>query len=142
MMSPENLKILLVDDTPMNLSLVSKLLGRRGHTVETAENGLEAFEVWKNNNTFDVILMDVHMPVMDGLEATVKIREYESEWNKNHPDNPKPRIPIIASTANNDRTDAESYTKAGMDGLITKPIDIKTIIEDIRKIIEQCQNKP
>lgn len=136
----KNLNILLVDDTPMNLSLVSKLLHRRGHEVDTAENGRQAFEAYQNK-TYDVILMDVHMPIMDGLEATRKIREYEMEWNKNNQDNPKFRVPIIASTANDDRADMELYTQAGMDGLITKPIDIKTMIPTIREIIQQCKDK-
>ena len=72
------LNILLADDTAMNLSLGVKLLTRRGHNVTTAEDGLQAFETYKAG-TFDVILMDVQMPVMGGIDSTREIRKYEGE---------------------------------------------------------------
>ena len=70
------LKILVADDTTVNLTLATKLLKRRGHDITSAENGLQAFETFKEAS-FDVVLMDNHMPVMDGLESTAKIREFE-----------------------------------------------------------------
>lgn len=125
------LKILLVDDTAVNLSLATKLLKRRGHDITAVEDGLQAFEAFKENN-FDVVLMDIHMPVMDGLESTSKIREFEAS------DASRPPTAIIAMTANNEQSDHEIYLKSGMNGIITKPLDIKTVVTQIREIIASC----
>jgi CheY-like chemotaxis protein len=122
------LKILLADDTAVNLALATKLLKRRGHDITSAENGLQAFETFKENS-FDVVLMDIHMPVMDGLESTAKIREFETSQPS------RPATPIIAMTANNEQSDHQIYLKSGMNGIITKPMDIKTIVSQIREII-------
>lgn len=123
------LNILLADDTAVNLALATKLLKRRGHEVTAVENGLQAFENFKENS-YDVVLMDIHMPVMDGMESTVKIKEYEAS----KPD--RPPTPIIAMTANNERSDHETYLNSGMTAIITKPLNIKTVVAEIRKIIE------
>lgn len=122
------LKILLADDTAVNLALATKLLIRRGHDITSAENGLQAYETFKENS-FDVVLMDIHMPVMDGLESTKKIREFEASQPS------RPPTPIIAMTANNEQSDHQTYLKSGMNGIITKPLDIKTIVSQIREII-------
>ncbi|MBI5728151.1 MAG: response regulator, partial [Candidatus Magasanikbacteria bacterium] len=87
------MKILLADDMPMNVELTVKLLTRRGHNVVAVEDGQQAVEQFKSE-PFDVILMDVQMPVVDGLQATRMIRKHEAEQ-------PTPsHIPIIARTAN------------------------------------------
>jgi CheY-like chemotaxis protein len=122
------LKILLADDTAVNLALATKLLKRRGHDITAVENGLLAFEAFKEDS-FDVVLMDIHMPVMDGLESTSKIRELESSETSRTP------TAIIAMTANNEQSDHEIYLKSGMNGIITKPLDIKTVVSQIREII-------
>ncbi len=122
------LKILLADDTAVNLALATKLLKRRGHDITAVENGLLAFEAFKQD-TFDVVLMDIHMPVMDGLESTAKIREFEASEAS------RPATAIIAMTANNEQSDHEIYLKSGMNGIITKPLDIKTVVTQIREII-------
>ena len=122
------IKILLADDTAVNLALATKLLTRRGHDITSVENGLQAFEAFKESS-FDVVLMDIHMPVMDGLESTNKIREFEASQPS------RPPTPIIAMTANNERSDHEIYLKSGMNGIITKPLDIKTVVTQIREII-------
>jgi CheY-like chemotaxis protein len=126
------LNILLADDTAMNLSLGVKLLTRRGHNVTTAEDGLQAFEAYKAGS-YDVILMDVQMPVMGGIDSTREIRKYESE----HPE--KAPIPIIALTANTSEDDRQLYLNAGMNAMITKPFNIKTIVQDIKDVIESFQ---
>ena len=126
------LNILLADDTAMNLSLGVKLLTRRGHNVTTAEDGLQAFETYKAG-TFDVILMDVQMTVMGGIDSTREIRKYEGE----HPE--KTPIPIIALTANTSEEDRQRYLNAGMNAMITKPFNIKTIVQDIKDVIETFQ---
>ncbi|HLN73598.1 MAG: response regulator [Methylococcaceae bacterium] len=114
------LKILLVEDNVLNQRIVLFSLKKLNHTVTIANNGLEAVEKFKEDN-FDVILMDIMMPVMDGLEATTKIREVE-ECNR-----AEKRTPIIALTANtmdNDRTKCISY---GMDEYLAKPFDIEKL---------------
>lgn len=128
---PPPLKILLADDMPMNIDLAVKLLTRRGHKVTAVENGQQAVETFQRE-TFDVILMDVHMPIADGLEATRAIRALEA--GQSH-------IPIIAMTANNDESDKEDCRSAGMDGFITKPIEIKTIVSTIREIIKNTKER-
>lgn len=128
-----SLKILLADDMPMNVELAVKLLTRRGHNVVAVEDGQQAVEQFKSE-PFDVILMDVQMPVVDGLQATRMIRKHEAEQ-------PTPsHIPIIAMTANDDPDDRRECKEAGMDGFITKPIDIKTIVGTIREIIENISH--
>ena len=124
------LKILLADDTAVNVALATKLMKKRGHDITAVENGLEAYEAFQKDS-FDVILMDIHMPVMDGLESTQKIREYESSNTSCRP------TPIIAMTANNEQRDHENYLKSGMNGIITKPLEIKKVVTQIREIIEK-----
>jgi CheY-like chemotaxis protein len=130
------LKILLADDMPMNLQLVVKLLTRRGHIVTAVENGEQAYESYKNN-IFDVVLMDMQMPVMDGLEATRMIRKFETHQDQQQ--GTRSHTPIIAMTANDDENDKEACKKAGMDGFITKPIEIKTVVTTIRQIIDDTK---
>jgi len=122
------LKILVADDTAVNLALATKLLKRRGHEITSVEDGLQAFEAFKET-FFDVVLMDIHMPIMDGLESTAKIREFEASQPS------RPPTPIIAMTANNEQSDHETYLKSGINGIITKPMNIKTIVSQIREII-------
>lgn len=129
------LKILLADDTAVNVALATKLLKRRGHDITAVENGLQAYEAFQKDS-FDVILMDIHMPVMDGLEATQKIREFESSNPSKSP------TPIIAMTANNEQSDHEIYLKSGMNGIITKPLEIKRVVFQIREIIEKFLAQP
>jgi signal transduction histidine kinase/ActR/RegA family two-component response regulator len=125
-------KILLVEDNPLNIKLASKLLTRRGHTVVVAENGELAVERVKRGN-FDVILMDVQMPVMDGLTATGEIRKWEVGCQR------ATRVPIIAMTASAMKGDKERCFEAGMNGYITKPIKIKEVGRLIEEVI--CQSK-
>ena len=114
------MKILLVEDNLLNQRIVLFSLKKYNHIVTIANNGLEAVEKFKTAQ-FDVILMDIMMPVMDGLEATVKIREVEVTNNAGK------RTPIIALTANtmdNDRNKCLSY---GMDEFMAKPFDIEKL---------------
>jgi signal transduction histidine kinase/CheY-like chemotaxis protein len=104
--------ILLADDNLVNRQLTARLLLKRGHSVTTATNGLEAVEKFQAQ-AFDVVLMDVQMPVMDGLTATARIRECENGTGS--------RIPVIAMTANAMRGDREECLAAGMDDYISKP---------------------
>jgi two-component system sensor kinase len=107
------LRVLLVEDGAINREVAMGLLELKGHHVETAENGLEALAVLKNH-TFDVILMDLEMPEMDGMEAAKEIRRIEAVSGG--------RVPIIAMTAHAVHGYREQCLAAGMDGYVTKPI--------------------
>jgi PAS domain S-box-containing protein len=107
------LRILLVEDNPANQKLAAYVLQDRGHLVEIAGDGQEAIRLYEQNR-YDVILMDVQMPGMDGLEATAAIRKREEGGN---------RIPIIAMTAHAMKGDRDRCLAAGMDGYLSKPID-------------------
>lgn len=116
----ETLKILLVEDNLLNQRIVMFSLKKYNHEVVIANDGIEAVEKFSEAK-YDFILMDIMMPVMDGLEATVKIREVE-EMNQ-----VEKRTPIIALTANtmdNDRNTCLSY---GMDEFMAKPFDIEKL---------------
>ncbi len=129
-------KILLADDNPVNLDLTARLLTKRGHEVITAENGQEAIDRFLEG-VFDVILMDLEMPVMGGIEAARQIRAKEKASSIDTP----PYTPIAAMTAHDEETERTACLVVGMDGFITKPIDIKTIHQTIREIIESSQSK-
>jgi two-component system, sensor histidine kinase and response regulator len=112
-------KVLLVEDNDLNRQMMDVLLTRRGHIVTTATNGLEAVEAVKNKR-FDIIFMDIQMPVMDGLEACRHIREFEG---MNH------HTPIVALTAHAMQGDALICLEAGMDDYISKPIDPQLVFQ-------------
>ena len=116
----EILKILLVEDNILNQRIVLFSLKKYNHEVTIANNGLEAVEKF-NESEFDVILMDIMMPVMDGLEATVKIREVEI---MKHSERRTPIIALTANTMDNDRDKCISY---GMDEFMAKPFDIEKL---------------
>jgi CheY-like chemotaxis protein len=120
----ENLKILVAEDNPINQKLIRTTLERFGADVTLASNGQEAFELRKQND-YDLIFMDIQMPVMNGLDATKEILHYEQVNHLKH-------IPIIALTANALAGDRERYIEAGMDNYIPKPINLA----DLRNLIE------
>ena len=121
------ISILLVDDNELNLEVAKELLEAEGAKVTTAWNGKEALDTFEREKegTFDVIIMDIMMPVMDGLDATRRIRQFEKK-DAQH-------IPIIAMTANAFREDIQKSLDAGMNEHISKPVDIDTIIMVISK---------
>ena len=114
------LRILLVEDNPVNQELALRLLQRRGHDVKVANNGAEAVEMF-DQDRFDVILMDMQMPVMGGIEATETIRSHEMRrsWVISHEMRP---IYIIAMTANVMESDRERCLAAGMNDYLPKPL--------------------
>ncbi|QJB55695.1 PAS domain-containing hybrid sensor histidine kinase/response regulator [Pseudodesulfovibrio sp. zrk46] len=109
-----NLKVLLADDNKLNLELASTLLIEQGHNVVCVENGAQALEAVKKDR-FDIILMDVQMPIMDGISATRAIRNPNSGATD-------PKIPIVAITAHALKGDKERFMEAGMNDYIAKPI--------------------
>ena len=120
------LRILLAEDNLVNQTLANRLLTQRGHTVTTAFNGQEALDLF-SNNAFDLILMDVQMPVMNGLDATKEIRKSETTTSQH--------IPIIALTAHAMKGDEERCLQAGMDAYVSKPIQIDQLLQTIQKHI-------
>ena len=127
------LRILLAEDNPVNQRLALKLLEKRGHTVSVANNGREALEVlerarWEG---FDVVLMDVQMPEMDGLEATASIRARERATGRH--------LPIIAMTAHAMKGDKERCLEAGMDGYVSKPVRAKDLFDEIKKHVPSAE---
>jgi len=125
------LQILLVEDSPFNQQVAIGVLEKRGHTVTVASNGKEALEILRNRS-FDLILMDIQMPEMDGLTATKEIRAREERLQQ-------PRTPIIAMTAHALKSDREAALKAGMDGYVAKPIVVEEFFQTIADVLHQVR---
>ncbi|MEO1234627.1 MAG: response regulator, partial [Myxococcota bacterium] len=119
------LRILLVDDVPTNVALARKMLERLGHTVMTASDGREAIEVYEASPTVDLIFMDIHMPVLDGIQATTELRA------RHGPALP----PVVALTAHAMAQDRDRYLAEGMDDYLTKPVRSR----DLHAAIVRCR---
>ena len=126
--SLKGIHLLLAEDNELNVEVARELLEERGAVVSTAADGQEAVRMFEESpeGTYDVILMDVMMPVMDGLEATRKIRALQREEGR--------KIPIIALTANAFREDMEQCTRAGMDAHLAKPMGLEKMIHTIAEM--------
>jgi PAS domain S-box-containing protein len=122
-----NLRILLVEDNEVNRNLVTRLLGKHGHNVVVARNGREAVAAVQHGawGVFDLILMDVQMPDMDGFETTAAIRAHELLTGG--------RVPIIAVTAYAMKGDRERCLAAGMDGYLSKPLRAQELLDLLRE---------
>jgi CheY-like chemotaxis protein len=121
-----HLVILLAEDNLVNQKVACKLLERRGHTVTVVNNGAEALTALEKRS-FDLILMDVQMPEMDGLEATRQIRAREGSMGGH--------VPILAMTAHAMKGDKERCLAAGMDGYISKPVQVQSLMQTIRDLV-------
>jgi PAS domain S-box-containing protein len=119
-----SLSILVVEDVPDNFLLLEAMLSKENVKLYSANNGLEALNICKINPDIDVILMDIRMPVMDGLTALTKIHEIRKQ------------LPIIAQTAFAMEQDKKRLLDAGFADYISKPIDGKTLFEKIRKVVK------
>jgi signal transduction histidine kinase/CheY-like chemotaxis protein len=125
-------RILLAEDIEINREILISLLEGTGLVIDTAENGLEVIDKYKNNpGVYDLIFMDVQMPEMDGIEATKRIRGFEKDEMVY-----KKRVPIIAMTANVFKEDIESCLAAGMNDHIGKPLDINTVHEKLHQFLK------
>jgi PAS domain S-box-containing protein len=116
--------ILLTEDDKVNQMVITRILKERGHSVDTANNGVEAVEMCEKNS-YDVILMDIQMPILDGIEATKRIRE---KGKHKH-------TPIIAITAHALKGDREKFLEQGMDEYVSKPIKIEELFCAIDKYV-------
>jgi two-component system sensor histidine kinase EvgS len=123
----DRLRVLLVEDDPSNRLPTQKLLEKAGHDVFLAENGQQAFELLGAND-IDCILMDIQMPVMDGIGATRVIRESAALG-------PKKNVPIIALTAYAMDGDKEKFLAAGMNGYVAKPIKIEGLLQEMAEAL-------
>ena len=124
--APATLHILLVEDNPINQRLACALLEKQGHCVSLAQHGQEALEMLADA-AFDLVLMDVQMPVLDGLETTRQWRAREAAEGR------RP-LPIIAMTANAMAGDREVCLAAGMDGYVAKPVSVATLNAEIERL--------
>jgi signal transduction histidine kinase/DNA-binding response OmpR family regulator len=120
-------KVLVTEDNIINQKLIKRILEEHGITVDIANNGLEVFEKRKAND-YDLLFMDIQMPVMDGIEATHEILDYEE-------DEEVPHIPIVALTANALKGDRERFLSEGMDEYITKPIETAELLYILNKFL-------
>ncbi|WP_243439901.1 response regulator [Fundidesulfovibrio soli] len=125
--SKASLRILLAEDNAVNRRFTTKFLIQRGHRVTAVENGRAALDTLARD-VFDIVLMDISMPEMDGVEATAAIRGHDGSRFD-------PRIPIVAVTAHAMRGDEERFLKAGMDAYLAKPLDLEHFE---RVILEVC----
>ena len=126
-------KILLVEDNQMNQELAVSLLNSVGLTSMVANNGKEALEMLKKD-AFDLVLMDIQMPIMDGLTTTREIRSREDEYFK--------KVPILAMSARAFQKDTEECLEAGMNAHIVKPIDPTVLYEELAKFLPVAAETP
>lgn len=136
------LNILVVDDAPSILKMSSKMLEKQGHRITTAENGAEALETMLNNKSqprecaFSVVLMDLQMPVMDGLESTKRLRKFEAESGPE-----SGHTLIIGVSANSDEETVKEAFVAGVDAFIPKPFNFQLFNEVYQSLVRQQQQQ-
>jgi CheY-like chemotaxis protein len=130
--SVARLKILLAEDNLVNQKVATRLLEKQGHTVTSAGTGLAALSLFRSQ-PFDMILMDVQMPEMDGLEATAAIRRDEAVSGTH--------VPIIALTAHAMAGDRERCISAGMDGYASKPIRAEELKNEMQRLREAASGR-
>jgi CheY-like chemotaxis protein len=138
-LSTQGLSVLLAEDNEINALLTRALLQKLGHRVGVVSDGAEALEAWTAARTagkpFDLLLMDVHMPDVDGIEATAQIRAAERQQEMSH-------TPILALTANAFAEDREACLAAGMDGFLVKPLDRERLAAALASVLGLTQHLP
>ncbi|RMG41313.1 MAG: response regulator [Planctomycetota bacterium] len=128
------LKILLAEDSVPNQKLALGLARRRGHRMDVVDTGAKAVEALEGDADYDVVLMDVQMPQMDGLEATRRIRRRERRTGEH--------VPIIAMTAHAMKGDRERCLEAGMDGYVSKPVRARELFRTIHEVLQRLGRLP
>lgn len=124
-MSTNGSRVLVVEDNDMNMQLVEYLLEEGGVDIVKATSGEEALSITRSAAPFDLILMDIHLPGMDGLSVVRAMKD----------DTRTARVPILALTAHAMRGDKDRFLDAGCDGYISKPIDVKTFLSSIEQYL-------
>jgi PAS domain S-box-containing protein len=130
-LSSSRFHILVAEDNVMNQRLIARFLEKMGHTVMLALNGQEALDLLQLHS-FDLVVMDMRMPVMDGVEATRRIRSVESFTGRH--------VPIVALTANAFDDDRNQCLEAGMDGFLTKPVSPADLRREIERVISEAHS--
>ncbi|MFT5155250.1 MAG: signal transduction histidine kinase/ActR/RegA family two-component response regulator [Planctomycetota bacterium] len=126
--SGRSLKVLVAEDNPVNILITTRLLERVGHKVCVVENGALAVDAVLNQH-YDLVLMDCQMPTMDGFEATKRIRAHECQTGTK-------RTPIVAMTANAMSGDRERCLKDGMDGYVSKPVNVELLYSEMQRVTD------
>ena len=124
-------RMLVVEDDRTNRLAICRLLQSMGHSVKWASNGLEALQDLATND-YDLVFMDIQMPVMNGIEATTRIREAESLGRKS-------RLPIVALTAHAMTGDKESFLTAGMTDYLSKPVDLAELKRVLGRVFKDSE---
>ena len=127
----QGLHILVAEDNDINWEIISAILAMYGITTDRAENGRKCVDIMRaaEEGSYELIFMDIQMPEMNGLDATRAIRELEDPWAAS--------IPIIAMTADAFSENVTKCLDAGMNGHIAKPVDVKLVIKEIRRIKDE-----
>ena len=125
------LRILVVEDNPTNRLVATTMLSQLGAQVETAEDGAQGVAAVKRSH-FDLVFMDIQMPVMDGVEAAKAIRELPA---------PRCDTPIVATTANVMPDQLASYRRSGMNGVIAKPISPQLLLAEVARVAAAAQER-
>ena len=124
-----SLRILVVEDNPVNQIVAQRMLTREGHTVVVADNGRHALNALRQAR-FDVVLMDVQMPELNGYETTLALRERERQTGEH--------LPVIAMTANAMEGDRERCLAAGMDDYVAKPVQRASLLAALDRACSQA----
>ncbi len=122
----KKLKVLVTEDEAINRMYITTILERKGWDIHEAADGLEALDYIKKNK-YDVVLMDISMPNLNGIDATIKIRQQEPETE---------HLPVIALTAHAFPSDRKKFLDAGMDDVVVKPLNERSLIEVIMKYVD------
>lgn len=136
----KSLRVLVAEDVPLNQEYIQFILSQYGHSVDLAATGVEAVRLYEQGR-HDLILMDIQMPEMDGLEAAQKIRRMEKargrseSLNASMPESLDSKVPIIALTAYAMPQERDSFLQAGMDGYVSKPIDPQKLFGEIKRVV-------
>lgn len=125
-------KVLFAEDNLINREIIVKFLQKEDCKTTTAENGAEAFALYQKND-FDIVILDIQMPVMDGIETSAKIREFDLEKDRH--------VPIIALTAYAMKSDREKILGSGIDGYLSKPVSKQELLAEIEKLLTKKQGR-
>lgn len=129
---PSGLHVLLADDNTINRKIARMMLTPHGAVIAEAVNGQEALDILEHQH-FDIVLLDVHMPVMDGMETIARIRASAAPWRD---------VAVIALTADAMGGDKDRLLAAGMDGYISKPIDLNALTGEIHRVLHLARETP